>query len=43
MIAVNGFKYVFAVIGNDNNDELIEKAYNTLAVISKKNEMINFV
>lgn len=43
MIAVNGFKYVFSVISNDDNDELIEKAYNTLAVISKKNEMINFM
>lgn len=37
MVAVNGFKYIFGVINNDNNDDLIDKAYNTLAVISKKN------
>lgn len=43
MVAVNGFKYVFGVINNDGNDDLIDKAYNTLAVISKKNEMINFM
>jgi hypothetical protein len=43
MIAVDGFKYVFGIINSDNNDELIGKAYSTLTLISKKNEMISLV